>query len=60
MERKVEWLCKNCAYGVVWTEHKAFTDLAIIRAYCTLSEMEIGNVADCNSFDDDWDDEDED
>lgn len=56
---KTHWLCKTCDFGIVWMENNIFNKLIRIRAFCTLMDKEVGDVANCKAYDEEVEDNDD-
>lgn len=50
MSDRIQWLCKSCSFGIVWTENNQFNRLTKIKAFCTLTNMLMGNISDCTAY----------
>ena len=58
MTVRVHWLCKSCSFGIVWTENIEHNRLSKVKAFCSLTNMMMGDIADCTAYEE-GDEEDE-
>ena len=49
---KTHWLCKSCSFGIVWTENLEFNRLSKVKAFCSLTNMMMGDISDCTAYED--------
>lgn len=54
----IHWLCKTCEYGMIFVINIGNSSLGKVVAYCTLAEREVGDVRECNAYDEKFEDDD--